>query len=174
VLLFEALEGFDRSWLLDFSAALFAGAPRVVVPEIEHRLTEMLHDVGAIEVNVFHERFAILAIKDHVLLFPGRTPPLDDDPDRVWRALWRMCHVRRNEEGFTLANDVIDDAVAFANAHFDVAFELVEILFGIDEMKIVPRVRPLDDHHKKVAPVVEITITYRRLEFFAVLFNPVF
>jgi hypothetical protein len=41
-------------------------------------------------------------------------------------------------------------------------------------MKIVPRVGAFDDHHEKVAPVIKVTITYRRFELFAVLFDPVF
>ena len=40
--------------LRDLVPALLARAPRIVVPEIEHRLAEMLHDVAAIEVDVFH------------------------------------------------------------------------------------------------------------------------
>ena len=68
---------------------------------------------------------------------------------------------------------MIDDPVAFADAHFDVAFQLVKIFFRIDEMKIVPRVRALDHHHEKIAPIVKITVAHRRLEQVAVLFDPV-
>jgi hypothetical protein len=39
-----------------------------------------------------------------------------------------MRNIRRNEKRFAFVHDVIDDAIAFANAHFDVAFELIEIL----------------------------------------------
>src|SRR5712692_9510147 len=41
------------------------------------------------------------------------------------------------------------------------------------EMKIVPRIRTLDDHDEKVAPVIKITVAHRRLELFPVLFDPV-
>ena len=85
----------------------------------------------------------------------------------------RVRHVRRNEERFTFAHEMIDDAVAFADAHFDVALELIKILLRIDQMKIVPRVRPLDDHDEKIAPIVKIAIADRRLKFVAVLFDPI-
>ena len=68
---------------------------------------------------------------------------------------------------------MVHDAVAFADAHLNVALELVEVLLRIDQMKIIPRVRPLDDHHEKIPPVVEITIAYWRFELFAILFNPI-
>ena len=87
--------------------------------------------------------------------------------------LRRVRHIWRDEERFAFADDMIDDPVAFADAHFDVAFELIKILLRIDQMKIVPRVRPLDDHHEKIAPIVEITIADRRLKFVGVLFDPV-
>jgi hypothetical protein len=81
-------------------------------------------------------------------------------------------NIRRNEECLAFAHDVIDDPLAFADAHFDVALELVKILFGIDEMEIVPRVGARDDHHEKIAPVIKITVADRRLEQVAVLFDP--
>ena len=52
-------------------------------------------------------------------------------------------------------------------------FQLVEVLFRIDEVKIIPRVRALDHHDEKVAPVIEITVAHRRLELFSILFDPV-
>ena len=85
-----------------------------------------------------------------------------------------MRNIRRNEKRFALAHNMIDNVIAFADSHFDVAFELIEILLRIDEMKIVPRIRPLDNHNEKIAPVVQVTIAHRRLEFFPVLLDPVF
>ena len=41
-------------------------------------------------------------------------------------------------------------------------------------MKIVSRVWTLNDHHEKVAPVIEITVAHRWLEKMAVLCDPVF
>ena len=81
--------------------------------------------------------------------------------------------IRRDKERLALMHDVIDDPVAFAHAYFDVALELVEILLGIDQMKIVPRVWPLDNHDEKVAPVIKIAVAHRRFELFPVLFDPV-
>ena len=50
----DALQRFHGRRFLDFLAAILAGAARFVIPEIEHRLTKMLNDVCAVEMNVFH------------------------------------------------------------------------------------------------------------------------
>jgi hypothetical protein len=100
------------------------------------------------------------------------TTPLDYHAQRVGRTHWRVRNVWRNEKRFALAHEMIDDAVAFTDAHFDVALQLVEILFRIDEMKIVSRVWAFDDHHKEIAAVVEITVAHWRLEQMAIFFDP--
>src|SRR5437667_11752427 len=105
----------------------------------------MLDDVGAVEIDVFDQRPAVFAVKDHMLMFSGRTASFDHDADGVWWTDGRMRNTRRNEEGFAFAHKVIDDAVAFADAHFDVAFELIKIFFRIERMTICTRGRPLDD-----------------------------
>ena len=64
------------------------------------------------------------------------------------------------------------NAIALADTHFDVAFELIKVLLGIDQMKIVPRVRTFDDHHEKIATVVEITVAYRWFKLVAILLDP--
>ena len=107
-----------------------------------------------------------------MFLFAGRPAPLHDDADGIGRAHRRVRHVRRDEESFAFADEMIDDFVAFADAHFDIALELVKIFFRIDEMKIVPRVWAFDDHDEKVAAVVEVTVTDRRLEQLAVCLDP--
>ena len=48
------LERLYRFGLRDFFAAVFAGAPRIIVPKIEHRLTKVFNDVAAVEIDVFH------------------------------------------------------------------------------------------------------------------------
>jgi hypothetical protein len=48
------LKRLDWLGLFHLGAALFAGAPRIVVPEIEHGLAEMLDDIAAVKMNVFH------------------------------------------------------------------------------------------------------------------------
>jgi hypothetical protein len=50
---------------------------------------------------------------------------------------------------------------------------LVEILFRIDEMKIVSRVWSFDNHHEKIATVVEIAVAHGRLEQVAIFFDPI-
>ena len=50
----DALQRFHRLRLFDFFAAFLASPAGVIIPEIEHRFAEMLHDIRAIEVDVFH------------------------------------------------------------------------------------------------------------------------
>ena len=104
---------------------------------------------------------------------PGGRRRSTTTPKRVGRADRSVRNVRRDKEGFAFADGVIDDLVAFADAHFDVALELVEILFRIDLVKIVPRVWALDHHDKKIAPIIEVLVAHRRLEFIAVRFDPI-
>ena len=167
------LKRLDRLGLGDFGAALFARASFVVVPEIEHGLAEMIHDIGAIEIDVFHDRAAVFAVKDDVLVFVWRPAALDDDADGVGRANRSVRDIRRNEKRFALPDQMIDDLVALADPDFDVALELVKIFLRIDEVEIVPRVRTFDDHDKKVAAVVEVAIADGRLEQIAIRFDPV-
>ena len=153
-------------------AAVLAGAAFVVVPEIEHGLAEMVHDIGAVEIDVFDERAAVVAVKDDVLVFSGRAPTFHDDADGVGRTHRRVRDIWRNEKRFAFADEMIDDAIAFADPDFDVALELVKIFLGIDEMEIVPRVRAFDDHDEKIAAIVKITVADRRLERVPVRFDP--
>ena len=145
-------------------AAVFAGAARVVVPEIEHGLAEVIDDIGAIEIDVFDEGAAIIAIKNDVLVLARRPAAFDDDADGIGRTHRRVRNVRWNEKRFPFAHEMIDNLVALADTHFDVAFELIKIFLGIDFVEIVPRVRAFDDHDKEVAPVVKIAIAHRRFE----------
>ena len=50
----NALKGMHFLRFFDLFAALLTGTTPVIIPEIEHRLTEMLNDVCAVEMNVFH------------------------------------------------------------------------------------------------------------------------
>ena len=133
----------------------------------------MIDDIGAIEIDVFDERAAIVAVKNDVLVLTRRPAALDDDSDSIRRTDRRVGHVRRDEEGLALTDKVIDDAIAFPDADFDVTLKLVEILFRIDQVKIVPGVRPFDHHDEKIAAVVEVTVADRRLKQLAVGFDPV-
>ena len=153
-------------------AAVFAGAAFIVVPEIEHGLAEVVYDIGAIEIDVLHEGAAIVAVKNDVLVFAGGPPPLHHDANGIGRTDRRVGDIWRNEESLTLADQMIDDPVAFADPDFDVTLELIKIFLRIDEVKIVSSVRSLDDHDEKIATIVEVTITDRRLEEVAVRLNP--
>ena len=62
--------------------------------------------------------------------------------------------------------------IAFANAHLDVPLELVKILFRVDQMKIVPRVRTFDHHHEKIAAIIQVAVAHRWLEFVPVFLDP--
>ena len=165
----QALQRLHRLWLLNFRSAFLASAACIVIPEIEHRLAEMFDDVRAVEMDVFYQCPAIFAVENDVFFFSRRTAPLDNHTDRVRRPLRGMRNIWRDKERFAFSDDMIDNAVPFANAHLDVALELVKVLLRIDEMKIVPRVWPLDDHHEKIPAIVEITIAHRRLKFVGVL-----
>src|SRR5437764_2342929 len=103
------LERLHRLRLWDLRAAVLAGAPRVIVPKIEHGLAEVLDDVGAVELDVFHERLAIRAIENDVLLLTGRAAALDDDTQRIRRSHGSMDHIRRDEERLALAHEMIHD-----------------------------------------------------------------
>jgi hypothetical protein len=167
------LQPLYRLRFFNFLTALFARAARIVVPEFEHCLAEVVDDVFAIEVDVFHQRATIFAVEDDVLFFARWAAAFCDESDRVRRALRRMRHIRRNEKRLALMDNVINNATAFTDPHLDVAFELIEILFRIYQMKIVPRVWAFDDHHEKIAPVVKIAIAHRRFKFVGILLNPV-
>src|SRR5262249_35543325 len=73
--------------LLHFLAALFASPARVIAPEFEHCLAEMVDNVFAIEVDVFNQRSTIFTVENHVLLFTRRTAPLQNQTNCDWRAL---------------------------------------------------------------------------------------
>src|SRR5207244_12883128 len=49
-----SLERFYWFGLRDFLAAPFTGAPSIIVPKIEHRLTEVFNNVAAVEIDVLH------------------------------------------------------------------------------------------------------------------------
>jgi hypothetical protein len=51
----DALQRLHRLRFFDLLAALLASSARIVIPEIEHGLTEMLNDVCAVEMDVFHQ-----------------------------------------------------------------------------------------------------------------------
>src|SRR5206468_7707793 len=125
----------------------------------------MLDDILAIEMNVFYQCPAIFAVENDVFFFTGWAAPLDHHPDCVRRPLWRMRNIWWDKKGFAFSDDMIHDAIPFSDAHLNVALELVEVLFRIDEMKIVPRIRPLDDHHEKIPSIVQIPIAHWRLKF---------
>ena len=48
------LKRLYRFGLLDLLTAVFAGAPRIIIPEFEHSLAKMLDDIGAVEVDILH------------------------------------------------------------------------------------------------------------------------
>src|SRR5438093_13336918 len=73
----DALQRFHRLRFFDFLAAFLASAARVVIPEIEHRLAEILDDIRAIEANVFHQCAATLTVETDAFLFSRSPAPLD-------------------------------------------------------------------------------------------------
>src|SRR4029077_15602453 len=111
-------ERLRRPRLLDLCAALLTSSPRVVIPEVEHRLAEVLDDVPAVEVDVFHECSAFGAIENNVFMFACWATALDAHANRVWG--WDRCgrDIGWDEECFSLTDQVIDDSVALVDTHF--------------------------------------------------------
>src|SRR5437764_12574576 len=99
-----------------------------------------------------------------MLLLAGRTAALDDDTERIGRPDRRVRNIRRNEKRFPLAHEMIHDPFAFTDAPFDVALALVEIFFGIDQVKIVPCVWAGAHHPEKIAAIIKITVADKRPE----------
>src|SRR5215470_20158630 len=94
----DALQRLHPLRFLDLLAAFLASAARIVIPEIEHRLTEMFDDISAIEMDVFHECPAVFTVKDDVFFFSRRAAPLDHHTDRLRRPLRRMRDIWRDKE----------------------------------------------------------------------------
>src|SRR5882757_2156420 len=116
----DALQRLYRLRFFHFFTALLAGPTRIIAPEFEHCLAKMVDDVFAIEVDVFDQCPTIFTVKNDMLLFTRRTASLYNQTNRVWRALGRVRYIRWNEKRFALADNVIDDAVAFADSHLNV------------------------------------------------------
>ncbi len=169
----NALQRLYRLSFFYLLTALFAGPARIIAPEFEHCLAKMVDDVFAIEVDVFHQRSTIFTVENDVLLFTRRPAPLHNQTNGVRRSLGRVRHIRWNEKRFALADNVINDAISFADTHLDVAFELIEVLFRINKVKIIPGVGAFYDHHEKISAIVKVSVAYGRFEFISVLFNPV-
>ena len=131
----------------------------------------MVDDIRAVKINIFHQRAAIFAIENDMLMLAGRAASLDYYAQCIGRPHRRMRDIGRDKEGLTFVHDMIDDSIPFAHAYFDVALQLVEVLLRVHQMKIVPRVWPFYDHDEKIAPVVKIAVAYRWFEVFPVLFK---
>ena len=51
----DALQRSHRLGLFDPFAAFLAGTARIIIPEIDHRLAEVLNDICTVEMDVFHQ-----------------------------------------------------------------------------------------------------------------------
>src|SRR4029077_10166362 len=107
-----------------------------------------------------------------MLVLARRPATLDYHSQSVRRTYRRVRNIRGNEERLSLTHEMVDNAIAFTNTHFNVPLKLVKIFFRIDQMKVVPGVRALDHHYKKIATIIKVTIAHRRLKFFAILLDP--
>ena len=166
----KRLYGFG---LFDLLTAVPTGAARVIIPELKHRLAKMLDDICAVEVDVLYERSTIITIEDNVLFLSRRPPAFHHDADRFRRPLRRVRYIGWNEESFPFMNDMVHDRVPLPDTHLDVAFELIEILLRIDDVKIVSRIWTRDHHHEEIASIIQIAIAYWRLEEVTIFFNPI-
>src|SRR6267154_4558442 len=107
-----------------------------------------------------------------MLVLARRPATLDYHSQSVRWTYRRVRNIRWNEERLPLTHEMVNNAVAFPNTHFNVPLELVKIFFRINQMKVVPGVRALDHHHKKIAPITKVTIAHRRLKVVATLLDP--
>src|SRR5262249_39673253 len=96
-----------------------------------------------------------------------------DHAERVRRPHGTVRDVGRDEEGLALVDDVVDDLVAGADADLDVALQLIEVFFGIDDVEVVSRVGAGDDHDEEIAALVEVLVADRRAERVAVFLDPI-
>lgn len=148
--------------------AIFASPARVVSPKITHRLTEVLNDVAAVEMDVFNQGAAVVTIKYDVLFFAGRPSSFHYDPNGVRWTHRSMWHVRWNKKRLTFPHQMVDDSIPFPDPDLDVALYLIKVFLRIDQVEIVPGIRPLDHHDKEVAAIIEILIADRRFELVSV------
>src|SRR5437773_11438698 len=112
------------------------------------------------------------AIKDNHSVTARQLADLNKHAQSGGRKDRTIQNIQQNEERLPLTHEMVNNAVAFPNTHFNVPLELVKIFFRIDQMKVVPGIRALDHHHKKIATIIEVTIAHRRLKFFAILLDP--
>src|SRR5947207_9534541 len=100
-----------------------------------------------------------------MVVLARRPATLDYHSQSVRRTYWRVRNVRRNEERLPLTHEMVNNAVAFTNSHFNIPLELVKIFFRIDQMEVVPGVRALDHHHIKYAAVNKVMYALMWFEF---------
>ena len=153
-------------------AALLASAQRGIGPELFHGLGEMLDDVLAHKDFVIDQLFALLAEEHQVLRLILRATAFNHHAQRVWTALRTVRDVRRNEEGFALADRNIADSVDVADANGDIALQLNEELFTVGHVEIIAGIGPSDDHHKEIFATVQVLIADWRLHHVPVLSDP--
>ena len=153
-------------------AALLASAQRGIGPELFHGLGKMLHDVFAHKDFVIDQFFALLAEEHQVLRLSLWSATFNHHSQRVWTALRTVRDVRRNEEGFALADRNIADSVDVADANGDIALQLNEELFTVGHVEIIAGIGPSDDHHKEIFAAVQVLVTDRRLHHVPVLSDP--
>ena len=153
-------------------AALLASAQRGIGPELFHGFGEMLDDVFAHKDFVIDQFFALLAEEHQVLRLSLWSATFNHHAQRVWTALRTVRDVRRNEEGFALADRNIADSVDVADANGDIALQLNEELFAVGHMEIIAGIGTSDDHHKEIFAAVQVLVADRRLHHVTVLGDP--
>ena len=153
-------------------ATLLASAQRRIGPELFHSLGEMLHDVLAHKDFVIDQFFALLAEEHQVLRLSLWSATFNHHAQRVWTALRAVRDIRRNENGFALADRNITDSVDVADANGDIALQLNEELFTVGHVEIIAGVWASDDHHKEIFAAVQVLVTDRRVHHVPVVGDP--
>jgi hypothetical protein len=137
---------------------------RVVVKAVEH-FGKLFNDVAYVQELIVELDAARLAIPNEPVQFAGLALAFNDEADgssRTTRAVW---HARRKQKDFSRPDrDVAVFAVLIDDLERHVAFELVEKLFALVNVVILPSIRTADNHHNEVAVFPYLPIAYRWFE----------
>src|SRR5690606_22270397 len=152
-------------------AAGLAGAQVVGAVEALEHAEEILLDVAQVEEFLVELVVAAFAEPHQPVVLVRQPLALDHQADRTFRALWRMRHARRQQEGLAGADRDIAHAAVLLDAQHHLALELVEPLRTFLPVVVGARIRAADHHDDEVA-VVDALVAHRRPEQVAVLVDP--
>ena len=104
--------------------------------------------------------------------FAVATLALDDQSNRVGRALRRMRNPRGKQKHFALLDMDVFGLSIIDDLDSNVAFDLIKQLFTFVVVVILARVWTPNDHHNEFRVLVDRSIANRRFQEIAVLVDP--